>query len=824
MHWTDTSSLDLINQLATALANSPVMILGATRPSFSDRMSHWFMGQATHQQIHLKPLSGKQSRTLVAEVLHKVDHLPSDLEKLIVTSSEGNPFYLEEMVKMLIDEGTINKGEENWQIHSDKLAEFHVPATLTGVLQARLERLPLVEHSLIKQASVVGRVFWDQALSYLNQVSADELLDEQVRFGVEKLREKELIYGRDRSAFAGAQEYIFKHAILREVVYESVLKKIRRKYHLFVADWLIEQSRERASEFSGQIAQHLVLAGKDEKAISYLGMAGDDAASRFAIQDALNSYTKALELSPADQLIARFELLTARASLYDLTAERDKQRADIDEMIELADLIDSDAFRCDARLLLAEYYLISEPFNVREQALSVIEMAQTIGDQVREARAMKLIASLAGRHVLILEECIDYFTRAAEIFETAGSHLEAADCLVWLSGLTDGNWKHSSGRSGAGQALIWCRDAGDLRRETVCLRAIAGEHLDKNQPQEAETFAKQALALNREIGDRTEEAKTLLFLGSLLAENQELAEHYFRQSLTAAEEAGSAKIIMYAADALWKYWYSPRGAYQEIIKFCDEYVEKTIAAGSVWDLGYFHALKSITLTDLGLLEEARERQQSYLYAPDKIDDQVSDGWSYMDLARSEIELGEFKSAHKHLQAAAELGRNTGYPPFIGRSLALQAYSILFKDEPGSLKDGLDIANQAVSLFRSEDLRDSTVPLWFAEALKTQARLQIRLGLLDEALDAARKLMVLLETPPVLPKPHEIHFIYSRVLAGLNRENEAKEQLEQAYYWVIEVAMNNLTDDRLRKSWLENVRVNREIVRMWEEHAVNGTNQ
>jgi class 3 adenylate cyclase/tetratricopeptide (TPR) repeat protein len=597
LHWSDTSSLELISQIASAMANSPVMILGAARPSFSERISHWLKGQPAHQQINLKPLSGKQSRILVTEVLQKVEHIPLEFQELIATRSEGNPFYLEELIKMLIEDGTIDR--ENWHLHSDRLVELKVPTTLTGVLQARLERLPMVEHTLIKQASVVGRVFWDQAISYLNQVGTKELLAEQLQSGVAQLEEKEMIFWRDRSAFAGAEEYIFKHAILREVVYESVLKKIRRKYHLMVADWLIDQSRERVSEFSGLVAQHLLSAGKDKEALSYLIMAGDDAASKFAVQDALDYYTRALDLIPSDQLVTRFELLASRAKLYDLTAQRDEQRNDIGEMIQLADLIDDDALRCDARQLLAEYFLISEPFEVREQALSVIKMAKDIGDQVREARALKLIASLAGRHVLNLAECIDYFNQAAKIFENAGLYLESADCLVWLSGLTEGEWKHASGLSGIEQALIWCQESGDLRREAVCLRGLAEEYLDNNQLQEAQSFAGHALSLNREIGDKTEEARTLLFLGNISIGNQEITEKYLRQSLVAAEEAGSAKTIMYASDALWKYWYHPRGAYQEILEFCDEYLQKMISSGVNWDLGYFHALKSITLTDLG---------------------------------------------------------------------------------------------------------------------------------------------------------------------------------------------------------------------------------
>ncbi len=183
---------------------------------------------------------------------------------------------------------------------------------------------------------------------------------------------------------------------------------------------------------------------------------------------------------------------------------------------------------------------------------------------------------------------------------------------------------------------------------------------------------------------------------------------------------------------------------------------------------------------------------------------------------SEIELGEYESAQEYLQAAIELGEKTGIPPFIGRSKAFQAYAILLEGKPAALQDGLDLANQAVKLFRGEDLRDYNNKLWYGEALKTQASLQLLLGYIKEALEASQEVLTLLETPPILPKPHEIHYIHSRILTAMEQEREANEYLQRAYEWVMQVASTNLMDAKLQQSWLENVRTNREIVRLWEE--------
>jgi tetratricopeptide (TPR) repeat protein len=246
-------------------------------------------------------------------------------------------------------------------------------------------------------------------------------------------------------------------------------------------------------------------------------------------------------------------------------------------------------------------------------------------------------------------------------------------------------------------------------------------------------------------------------------------------------------------------------------------MHKTNSSGHAWAHGYFNALKSITMADLGLFEAARERQISYLSSPEKQDDQISDGWSFLDLARSEMELGEYESAQQYLQAAAELGKKTGYSLFIGRSLAFQAYAILLEGKSAAMQDGLDLPNQAVNLFRGEDLRDYNGKLWYGEALKTLTSLHLLLGNLIEALEASQEVLTLLETPPVLPKPHEIHYIHSRVLTALGRESEADEYLQQAHSWVMQVAAT-LTDAKLRQSWFANIRTNREIVKLWIEHG------
>ena len=167
LHWADDSSLDVLNQLVRSLADQPVMVLGVARHRLLERRPHWGEGQAFHHQIALAPLSNRDSRHLVEEVLQKLPEIPDALEEMIVTHAEGNPFYMEELVKMLVEQGVLVPEGAQWQVVEERLADIQVPSTLMGVLQARLDGLAREEKRLLQQASVVGRVFWDRTLTHI---------------------------------------------------------------------------------------------------------------------------------------------------------------------------------------------------------------------------------------------------------------------------------------------------------------------------------------------------------------------------------------------------------------------------------------------------------------------------------------------------------------------------------------------------------------------------------------------------------------------------------------------------------------------------------
>ncbi|MEO6463841.1 MAG: AAA family ATPase, partial [Candidatus Eisenbacteria bacterium] len=248
IHWADDRSLDLINMLVRENVKLPLFVLCMARPSLYERRPQWGEGQRFHERVQLEPLSQLSSRRLVRELLKKVPEVPPALRDLVVDRADGNPFYIEELIRTLIDDGVIVKGDPAWSVDETRLSKARIPPTLTGVLQSRLDTLPPGLHQLLQRASVLGRVFWDAAAITLSHEAG--LDEDEVHALLEELRRRELVLRREESGFAGTVEYVFRHAILRDVTYETLVPRQRRALHKRAAEWLLEMGGERARELT----------------------------------------------------------------------------------------------------------------------------------------------------------------------------------------------------------------------------------------------------------------------------------------------------------------------------------------------------------------------------------------------------------------------------------------------------------------------------------------------------------------------------------------------------------------------------------------------
>jgi class 3 adenylate cyclase/tetratricopeptide (TPR) repeat protein len=559
LHWADDSSLEAIESLLTALRDRPALVLGAARPSLYERHPDWLTGRPYHHRLDLSLLADDASGQLVAEILQKAELVPDRLRDLIVAHAEGNPFYVEELIKMLIEQGVIERrgggdeqkngkageitadpqfslpSEDAWQIHLERLDAIHVPATLTGVLQARLESLPAAERETLQRAAIVGRLFWDAAVAYVSRVEPAAVAPIWPALG-----RRELIYSREETAFEGARAYLFKHALLRDVTYESVLLRRRREYHRRAAEWLIGAGGNRVDEYADLIAAHYAAAGDAPTEAHWQARAGKHAAARHALPEAERALSRALVLLPPEEKATRFDLLLEREGIYNIQGRRDLQAADLASLDQLAAALDDPACQTEVALRRSVYSTMIGDFEGGIAAAETAErLAQIAGDIHRQAKihlSWGHVYRLRGEYGLARR----HFEEGQELARQCGSRDVEGELLRALGVNAQEQGDITAQRDYFELSLVLARESGDQRSERRALNSLGIMAENAGDYATAQAYFEQSLALARAIGDRPGAGTVIGNIGVTAMDTGDLAtaRASFEEALNIAVETG----------------------------------------------------------------------------------------------------------------------------------------------------------------------------------------------------------------------------------------------------------------------------------------------
>lgn len=536
LHWADDSSLDALETLLPGLVDRRLLVLCAARPELYTRRPEW--GQLPNlatTRLDLQPLSPSLTRRLVREILQKVPEVPESLCETISTSAEGNPFFVEEFVKMLIEDGVIQTADETWHVDLARLESMRVPQTLTEVLQARLDALAPELRLVLQRAAVIGRVFWQGAVEHLGDTPSPAVPH------FKDLQGRELIFRRVPSAFLGSEEFQFKHALLRDVTYESLLRTRRRHYHARVADWLQEMAvqHHKEGEFAALIASHYDHAGQDAASTWYL-RAVDFAAARFANREALHLAARALELLPESQTRRRFELLIKQENVFVLTADRSAQQAVLIQLESLAAALGpAEQAEVCLRRNLFEQQTGRLPESVTS-ARQAIEFARQAGDPALETRGW-LAEGASYWHQAEYTAAEDHLRRGLDMARAHGLVEVEGNALRMLGVLEGTIGRYDESEADLLAALAIQRRLGNRRLESMCLNSLGVTAHERFDIPSALSYYEQSLAVRRLTGDRMGLAVMLNNLGMLSHQIGEpgRALTYLHESLEIAIETGN---------------------------------------------------------------------------------------------------------------------------------------------------------------------------------------------------------------------------------------------------------------------------------------------
>jgi class 3 adenylate cyclase/tetratricopeptide (TPR) repeat protein len=296
LHWADSASLELLLNVAGLVEDSPLLIICLLRPD-KDAPSWSAIERARSElgarytEIFLEPLDAAQAQELLGNLLY-VEDLPESVRDLILNKAEGNPFFVEEVIRTLIDSGHIVQENNHWRA-TREIVNVTIPDTLTGVLGARIDRLPQNTKYVAQTAAVLGRIFEYRALTTVCGAAApppERIEDVEPHLGV--LTYEELV--RER-AHDPELEYIFKHALTQEAAYELLLIRRRKELHRRAGEVLERLYAEQRGELVAVLAHHFRLGEEWQRAAEYSMRAGAEAVKVFALREALEHYENAYQ-------------------------------------------------------------------------------------------------------------------------------------------------------------------------------------------------------------------------------------------------------------------------------------------------------------------------------------------------------------------------------------------------------------------------------------------------------------------------------------------------------------------------------------------------
>ena len=584
VHWAEDALLDVIEHLARALRDSPVLIVCAARPDLLEQRPSWGGGNPRSMSLELGPLTAEQSRELVDALLAHAD-VPPAQRALALEKAEGNPLFLEETARVLADDeaGSLKR----------------IPDSVQALIASRIDALDGDAKRVLQHAALVGRVFWRGALDALSP-------GHDVAYALDKLLEREFVTPEAHSSIAGERAFRFTHGLIREVAYGTLTKAHRAEDHMTLAAWVAERAPEELADIRAYHLDHAAtlvaeLEGSAPpelvtEAAYALDGAGRRALRRGSFAHARSLLNRAVELEPA--VNRRYFAAMAAARLSDVAAAREEARA----VLEDARAEGNGRFEGRALVLLAEIAL---------RADSDVECATENAGRALEALpeddlhglydARTLLATIAwwvgdeqaarlhGEASVELAQATDRLdleslalTRLAGVASSVGNDDEARE-------LTERATKLAL-ESGSREALGWARAA-------VGRCAVA----DGNYV-EAEAGLREGLAMFEETGaeGRAGWAKAMLASLELRHGNTARAEDLARDAIRRLRATKEHAFLVEAERTLAEVLVA-QGRVTEAERVA-EHARKTVGAQDTWS-------RASTLHALGLVRAAQGRQQ-----------------------------------------------------------------------------------------------------------------------------------------------------------------------------------------------------------------------
>lgn len=666
LQWTDAASWEYLVDVLLAEAagdeTNGLFILGAARPEWTPPQKLTQLFQASRLgdnpplqwgiQIQVEPLTDAATRELAQELFKRAGNVPRQFIDLLVERSEGVPYYAEEMVNWLIDNGILDTHSEPWRCLPERLKEEPLPATLQHLLLTRLSALSQNERATLQRGAIFGRRFWTGGLQALGVSGGAEVLGH--------LQPRGFVDVQPDSAFHGDTEWTFHQTLLQQVTYESVLKRERASLHKISAEWLEKQATQagRLDEFAGLLADHYERAGELSAAADWNLRAGQRAMAQGAPREARVFYTQALDLLPPVDKDRRWQALLGREKALAVLGEGNARSADTSALVELARSFADDSHLAEA--------LISHAI--------VLVM---FGEELKSKEANEEALSAARR---------------------GGSERLEAKALVMLAALETDMGDKSASMRHAEEALQLARHLGDEATLAYVLHRVAYSCMGSGDIARASSLQREQIEISHRLGERADEALGLGNLGDL---HREMGQ--YKQARTLLEQAclideglGATRQMGYHSMTLGEV-YLGTGDLRRALEFAERGMRELATSKDAKAMIY-------TLNDVGFIllgmGDAPGASRRFAEAHKIATDQRLDApqlETQAGLAASAVMQGHLDEARKHAHEAWDRLKERGWTGlgYIGRLYRNLAETFIALGDDAEATEVLEAGHQAL---------------------------------------------------------------------------------------------------------------------------------
>ncbi len=760
MHWADRASLDILNYLLEKLEHAPVLLVCTYRPEEvrEDHLLQDIMNRITQkpscERLVLRPLEKNGTRRLISSILEHHEP-PEDYVELVYQKTRGNPLFVKEIVRQMLEEGTVKPAKN---IYPDS-EEIQVPQLIQQVIERRIERLGQDPKNVLEAGSVIGEDIPFSLLVEILDVNELDLLDH-----IDTLLENKLWYEDPEE-----ERFHFQHAIIHDTVYQSVRNTKRKFLHKQVSNKIRELFSDSLEERYPILAKHYREAGYYDPALEFYMKAGRQAEKKYAHDDAIDLYEKALEMAEQSPEAERLDVLKRLAEVHSIVGDYD---------ISIKYLKDGLEETPDEKERGELYRRLGEKRMVRgeyEDALELIQDGLSILDG--ESQELCRLLHIEGRIYMIkgdYERAEDIFTREKDIaygLEELKEEKRALHNLGTIA-LQRGAFEEAAEKL---QKAIDLQEEGKHRKLLAnSLNNLGIVYLKQGDLDRALHYYDKSLQIEKEIGNKLGIGQSLNNIGIVHMNKGELdqALDAFNESLEIEKKIGNEHgrasslnnlgiVSMKKGELDKALEYKKRSL--DIHREIDDITGETLC---LTNIGEAYRKK-------GELEKALDHQNMALESADRTDNRSNLSLVFNNMGIVQRDLGNLDKALERLEESLETAREIEDKNRISSSLRNKA--AIYRME-GKLDKAVELSQEAVELAEKTNSEEQVAlsRLELAEEL-------VKVGEIEkgaEHLDIVSDIIEKVHEPSVATKRELVRGIYNREKGDLDKASKSFENTEK----------------------------------------------